>query len=79
MTDDSTHLQTLNYAHSFVYMGTMRGMCLDLEWHDTVDRLPQEERDRVKIETLLVGNIEGDVFAGFEDAFFDEGGRIGGW
>ncbi len=79
MTDDSAHSQTLNYARSFVYMGEARGMCLDLEWHPNADDLSAEERERVKIETIKVEDIEGGVFEGFENAFFEEGGRIGGW
>ena len=54
-------------------------MCLDLEWHDTVSQLSDAERKRVKIETIEVKDLEGNVFEGFEHAFFEEGGRIGGW
>lgn len=50
-------------------------MCLDLEWHESTE----EERGGAVVETVDVGDIEGDVFRGFEDAFFEEGGRIGGW
>ena len=79
MSDDSAHLQTLNHAHSYVYQGHVRGMCLDLEWHDNADLLPAAERERAQIETVDVHDLEGDPLKGFEAAFFEEGGRIGGW
>jgi alpha 1,2-mannosyltransferase len=79
MVDDSAHLQALNHANTYVYTAPVHGMCLDVGLHDTVDRISQEERDRLTVETIPVGDIEGDVFRGFEDAFVDEGGRIGGW
>ncbi len=50
-------------------------MCLDLEWHDSTDA----ERGGAVIETVEVGDIEGEVFEGFDEAFFDTGGRVGGW
>ena len=75
MSDDRTANPTLNHAHSYVYQGRARGMCLDLEWHGSIG----EERGGVEVQTIEVGDIEGDVFKGFENAFFDEGGRIGGW
>jgi len=75
MSDDRISNPTLNYGHLSVYQGRARGMCLDLEWHDST----AEERGGVEIETIEVGDIEGDAFRGFEGAFFDEGGRIGGW
>jgi hypothetical protein len=28
---------------------------------------------------IEVGEVEGKVFEGFEDAFFDLGGKVGGW
>jgi alpha 1,2-mannosyltransferase len=61
-------------------MGNARGMCLDLEWRDTASSdLPPEELEGNYVEEIPVGEVEGGVFEGFEDAFFDEGGRIGGW
>lgn len=54
-------------------------MCLDLEWHDNADLLPAAERERAQIETVDVHDLEGDPLRGFEAAFFEEGGRIGGW
>lgn len=75
MSEDRASNPVLNSAHSWVYQGTDRGMCLDLDWHQSTE----EERGGVEVQTIEVGDIEGDVFEGFEDAFFDEGGRIGGW
>lgn len=51
-------------------------MCLDLEWRDTA---PEEVKDEDGIETGMMDGLEGKVMDGFEDAFFDEGGRVGGW
>ncbi|KAK8870047.1 hypothetical protein IAR55_000617 [Kwoniella newhampshirensis] len=76
MSDDYSSNPSLNYAHSFVYTGGGRGMCLDLDWHDNA---PLEVKDELWVETVNVDEVEGAVFDGFEDAWFDEGGRIGGW
>ncbi|EIW68172.1 hypothetical protein TREMEDRAFT_44612 [Tremella mesenterica DSM 1558] len=80
MSLDASHEPTLNYAHAWVYNGAARGMCLDLDWHPLAyERLTDAEREIQKVEGIPVGQIEGGVFEGFEDAWFDEGGRIGGW
>ncbi|WVQ77944.1 hypothetical protein IAT38_000024 [Cryptococcus sp. DSM 104549] len=76
ISNDYSHNPSLNHAHSFVYDGAMRGMCLDLDWHEDT---PQEVREDEWIETVGVEEEEGGVFEGFETAWFDEGGRIGGW
>ncbi|WVQ70433.1 uncharacterized protein L199_008660 [Kwoniella botswanensis] len=76
MSNDYASNPSLNYAHSWVYMGQARGMCLDLDWHD---HTPQEIRDVEWPETISVVEEEGGVFDGFEDIWFEEGGRIGGW
>ncbi|ODN99302.1 hypothetical protein I350_07468 [Cryptococcus amylolentus CBS 6273] len=76
LSDDYVSSPALNHAHSFVYNGNVRGMCLDLEWHaDT----PQEVKEEVGVETVGVGEEEGGVFGGFEEAWWEEGGRVGGW
>jgi len=80
MTDDRAHLPALNHAKSYVYMGAARGMCLDLEWHETAsEMLSSEEKERVQIETIRLDEEEQNVFEGFEGHFFDDGGRVGGW
>ncbi|WWD15658.1 hypothetical protein CI109_100080 [Kwoniella shandongensis] len=76
MSDDDSSNPSLNYAHSFVYIGPGRGMCLDLDWHDHV---PENVREEVGLQTLDVSEEEGGVFDGFEETWFEEGGRIGGW
>ncbi|WVQ98408.1 hypothetical protein IAU59_005531 [Kwoniella sp. CBS 9459] len=76
MSNDYAHNPSLNYAHTWVYTGNGRGMCLDLDWHDNV---PESIRSEEWVETIQVGQEEGGVFEGFEDSWFDEGGRIGGW
>jgi hypothetical protein len=80
MHDDRVYNPQLNHAHSYVYTGNTRGMCLDLEWHETAkEDLTEEDLRENYVEEVEVGDLEGDVFRGFEDAWFDEGGRIGGW
>ncbi|KAK4684123.1 alpha 1,2-mannosyltransferase, partial [Tremellales sp. Uapishka_1] len=70
---------TLNHAHLYVYTGNSRGMCTDLDWHDDARGMTDEEKSVQYIETIELGELEGDPFAGFEDAWWDEGGRVGGW
>lgn len=76
MSEDYSSSPLLNYAHSFVYDGTARGMCLDLNWHEDT---PQEVKEDMSVETYAVEQEEGGVFDGFEDAWWEEGGRVGGW
>jgi len=54
-------------------------MCIDFDWQGTVEKLSDQERARVTIDTIEIGDIEGNVFDGFEKVFFEEGGRVGGW
>ena len=54
-------------------------MCLDVEFNALADRLSEAEKEEFKIELLEVGDVEGRVFEGFEDSFFDLGGKVGGW
>lgn len=55
-------------------------MCLDVEWFPLAEeRLTEAERKEFEIEMLPIGEVEGGVFDGFEDAFFDRGGKVGGW
>ena len=55
-------------------------MCLDIEWQPLAEsRLSQAEKEEFAIETKEVGNVEGGMFDGFEDSFFDLGGKVGGW
>jgi alpha 1,2-mannosyltransferase len=75
---DTYPLNALNYAHQFVYTGS-RGMCLDIEFNSLADRLSEAEKEEFKIEVIEVGDVEGRVFEGFEDSFFDLGGKAGGW
>ena len=82
MSDDTASSPILNHAHSSVYRPPHlpNNMCLDLEWHESAHQeLSQDELDANYVELIPVGEVEGGVFEGFEDAFFEEGGRIGGW
>ena len=55
-------------------------MCLDIDWHPLADsRLSVLEKQEYEIQVGEVGELEGGVFEGFEDSFFDLGGKMGGW
>lgn len=76
---DDYDTDTLNYVRQYVKNGR-RGMCLDIEWLPIAEqKLTETEREGVDIELIPVSDIEGGVFDGFEDAFFDLGGKVGGW
>ncbi|ORY32097.1 mannosyltransferase putative-domain-containing protein [Naematelia encephala] len=80
MHNDDPKLPILNHVRSWVYTGSGRGMCLDLDWHGTAEEdLTEQERRENYPELLAVDELEGKPLAGFEAAFFEEGGRIGGW
>ncbi|KAL1406138.1 hypothetical protein Q8F55_007821 [Vanrija albida] len=80
MAADTIDDPTLNYAHMYVYTGAGQGMCLDLQMHGTAAQaLSEDQRNSQVPLTLEVGELEGEPFKGFEDAFFDAGGFVGGW
>lgn len=55
-------------------------MCLDIEFQSLAEsRLSESEKEEFAIQTIEVGDVEGNVFEGFEDSFFDLGGKVGGW
>lgn len=55
-------------------------MCLDVEWHSLAEsRLSEAEKEEFSIAVIEVGDVECKVFEGFEDSFFDLGGKVGGW
>jgi alpha 1,2-mannosyltransferase len=55
-------------------------MCLDTEWFPLAEeRLSEAEKKEFEIEVVPVQDVEGGAFDGFEDAFFDKGGVVGGW
>ncbi|KAL7419528.1 hypothetical protein Q5752_005439 [Cryptotrichosporon argae] len=71
---------SLNYAHLWVYNGRGRGMCTDLEWNVGWEQnLPADVRDGQGVELVPLDELEGRPFDGFEDAFWELGGRVGGW
>jgi alpha 1,2-mannosyltransferase len=79
MHDDRFGSHVLNHARAWVFFNS-HGMCLNLAWHGTAEAdLTEEERRLNYPETLRIDELEGNVMAGFEDAFFDQGGRVGGW
>lgn len=59
--------------------GVARGMCTDLAIWDSEPRLPEELGQGGQVELLKLSELPGKPFDGFEDMFFDEGGRAGGW
>jgi hypothetical protein len=79
MSLDAFDEPTLNHVHMFVYQGPTRGMCTDVELWQGGELLTEEERKVQFIITQEVGEVEGNPFEGFEDMFYDYGGRAGGW
>ncbi|KAG9033730.1 hypothetical protein FRB95_014417 [Tulasnella sp. JGI-2019a] len=80
MSLDQYTESSLNFAHLWVYWGNLQGMCLDLELQDTAATgLSDEEKREQYVETIDLDDLEGRPFDGFEDSFWDQGGRVGGW
>lgn len=73
--DDYTD-PSLNQAHMWVYWGNGRGMCTDIELRNNGDDLEVQGQ---YIMTQALDEVEGQPFYGFEEMFFKEGGRAGGW
>lgn len=59
--------------------GVARGMCTDLAIWDSDPRLAEEAATNQHVELRALSDLPGQPFDGFEDMFFDEGGRAGGW
>lgn len=68
MANDDADDPSLNYARMEVYTG--RGMCLDLTYGNGA-------RDQ-EVELLPISEVD-EAFEGFEDKWWDEGGKVGGW
>ncbi|WVQ71378.1 hypothetical protein IAR50_000909 [Cryptococcus sp. DSM 104548] len=77
LSKDNVSSPSLNYAHSHVYNGMARGMCIDTKWQENT---PSSVMEEVQIEMKSVqGGEEGVLWDGFEETWRDEGGRVGGW
>ena len=76
--NDATHFTALNHVHAHTYDGS-RGMCLDINLYDTAGALSESLQDALHVEYLTLGEEEGNVFDGFEAAWRENGGRVGGW
>lgn len=63
----------------YIIQGVARGMCTDLDIWDSEPRLPEELAEHQHVEIQELSDLPGQPFAGFENMFFDEGGRAGGW
>jgi hypothetical protein len=59
--------------------GVARGMCTDLDIWDSEPNLPEELAENQHMEIQKLSDLPGQPFEGFENMFFDEGGRAGGW
>lgn len=66
-------------SHADPSQGVARGMCTDLAVWDSGPRLPEELAQGGQVELQKLSDLPGKPFEGFEDMFFDEGGRAGGW
>jgi len=79
MSLDAFDEPTLNHAHMFVYNPPSGVMCTDVELWDDGGLLTEDERKVQFVLTEELGAVEGNPFEGFEDSFYDYGGRVGGW
>ncbi|GMK59208.1 hypothetical protein CspeluHIS016_0702230 [Cutaneotrichosporon spelunceum] len=70
MAQDGYDDQSLNNVFFYVYNGPGRGMCTDILY---------QAGDEVGQSVLVVPVSEVPEIEGFEDAWWDAGGRVGGW
>ena len=56
-----------------------RGMCTDLELRDEGAGLTEAEKKTQTVLSRRVDEMHGKPLEGFEDTFFKQGGRAGGW
>ncbi|KAJ9103740.1 hypothetical protein QFC21_002200 [Naganishia friedmannii] len=62
--------------HRRFWTGPARGLCTDLDTWDSEPRLQDEVAQHQHVELQMLSDLP--EFAGFEDMFFNEGGRAGG-
>ncbi|TYJ53112.1 hypothetical protein B9479_006234 [Cryptococcus floricola] len=81
MKNDNVSSPSLNYAHSHVYMGQARGMCIDTQWQPNApESLLEGAGGKEGIEMGRVEETgEGVFWEGFEGRWWEEGGKVGGW
>lgn len=76
LSQDQFHNPSLNNAHQYVRWVNARGMCTDLElWNTAITEDDEGREQQVMTQTLE----EAGGFDGFVDAFWENGGRAGGW
>lgn len=54
-------------------------MCTDMGWYPSANEALSDEERESGIREIPIDEIEGRPLAGFEEAWFEEGGRVGGW
>ncbi len=69
---------SLNSIFFFVYQGKGRGMCTDLLWHGNAEEKMGAALAATQKPTVVEISALPD-FEGFEQAWWDAGGRVGGW
>jgi hypothetical protein len=76
MSMDRYDEPTLNEAHMWV-INIPHGICTDLEiWEG--NKLTEEEKKKQYVMYVPLEEVEGKPFEGFEEMFFEHGGRAPG-
>ncbi|BEI83087.1 hypothetical protein CcaverHIS002_0309550 [Cutaneotrichosporon cavernicola] len=78
MALDAYDEETLNHVFFYVYHGKERGMCTDMFLHDEAASLMDADKLAVQ-RPVVVSAKDVPELEGFEDAWWEAGGRVGGW
>ncbi|KAJ9103730.1 hypothetical protein QFC21_002190 [Naganishia friedmannii] len=73
------HISGVHRGNAFTHLGVGRGMCTDLDIWTFDPVLPEEVEKSQKTAVHRLSDLPGRPFSNFENMFFDEGGRAGGW
>ncbi len=79
MTLDAAGEETLNEAHLSVYPNRLGHICTDLELWNEGKGLTEAERRKQRVLTMPIQDEVADPYAGFEEMYYRQGGRLGGW
>lgn len=78
MALDTAVEETLNYAHFYVYQGTSRGMCTDMHLFPAAQGKMSAAQSGEQ-GPVLTPVAEVPEFKGFEEGWWEDGGKVGGW
>ncbi|ORX39591.1 mannosyltransferase putative-domain-containing protein [Kockovaella imperatae] len=78
--NDSYSSPALNHFRMDVYTSPSRGLCTDMKIQPSaVKHLTPQELKGLEVQMQSVKDVPANPFEGFEDAYWDGGGRMGGW